>query len=262
MTTKFIAITGPKKSGKTTTIENLVPLLVKKNFKVGTVKVAFKEVSIDVNQEHYDVVRIRKGKPTKTMFKSKIETAIFYNEKKSLRDALKDFGKGLDFVLMEGFPEDFDGFPQIALLKESNKEKEIINEFTVAITSIPEFSIISENRLYCNFEKLLDFVEKKALPLIPNLNCGHCGFNDCITFVKEIIKGNKKAEDCIIVQSENAHLTMNINEKTIPCNPFVQEILKNTILGIVKSLKIEEKDVSEIDIKILLSNQEAKEIFR
>lgn len=262
MTTKYIAITGSKKSGKSTTIESLVPQLKKKDFKVGTVKIAFKEVSIDVNQEHYDVVRLRKENPTKTMFKSKIETVIFYNEEMTLRDALKDFGKGLDFVLIEGFPADFEGFPQIALLKEANKEKEIINDYTVAITSIPEFSVKSDNDLFCDFEKLADIVEKKSLPLIPNLNCGHCGFDDCKELVKEIVRGNKTTEDCIIVQSENAHLSMKINEKTVPCNPFVQEIFKNTILAIVKSLKIEEKDVSEIDIKILLSSKDEKEIFR
>ena len=73
--------------------------------------------------------------------------------------------------------------------------------------------------------------------------------------------GNNKIEDCIIVQSEKAHLVLQLNEKNIPCNPFVQEVLKNTILGIIKTLKIEEKEISEIDIKILVNSKETKEIF-
>ena len=76
---KYMAITGMKKAGKTTTIEFLVEKMRSK-YKIGTVKIAFKDVSIDVEQEHYDIVRMRKKKPTKTLFKSKSETAIFFNE--------------------------------------------------------------------------------------------------------------------------------------------------------------------------------------
>ena len=36
-------------------------------------KEAFRDVSIDIEQEHYDVVRLRQNKPHKTLFKSKIE---------------------------------------------------------------------------------------------------------------------------------------------------------------------------------------------
>ena len=72
MVTKYIGITGPKKSGKTTTIEHIIPKLIEKGYKVGTVKIAFREVSIDVNKEHYDVIRLRQNKPHKTLFKSKI----------------------------------------------------------------------------------------------------------------------------------------------------------------------------------------------
>jgi len=261
MVTKFIGITGSKKSGKTTTIEYLTPKLIEKGLNVGSVKIAFKDVNIDVNKEHYDVERLRNAKSVKTLFKSRIDTTIFYNKVMTLREALKEFSKGLDLVLIEGFQEDLIGFPQIAMLKEKNQEKEIINDYTVAISSIPEFSIESKKDNFVNFNKLVDIIEKKALPLIPSLDCKHCGYENCITLVKEIIKGNNKIEDCIIVQSEKAHLVLQLNEKNIPCNPFVQEVLKNTILGIIKTLKIEEKEISEIDIKILVNSKETKEIF-
>ncbi|MCK5183534.1 MAG: molybdopterin-guanine dinucleotide biosynthesis protein MobB, partial [Candidatus Heimdallarchaeota archaeon] len=109
MLTRFIGITGPKKTGKTTTIEALVPILQKENLRIGTVKVAFRDVSIDVNQEHYDVVRHRQSSPKLTLFKSGIETVIFRNEKHSLREALKIISKDLDIVLLEGFKEDLEG---------------------------------------------------------------------------------------------------------------------------------------------------------
>ncbi len=85
MVTKYLGITGPKKSGKTTTIETIVPKLIEKGYKVGTVKIAFKAVSIDVNKEHYDVVRLRENKPHKTLFKSRPGSRLQVNKHRRYR---------------------------------------------------------------------------------------------------------------------------------------------------------------------------------
>ncbi|MFW9924976.1 MAG: molybdopterin-guanine dinucleotide biosynthesis protein B, partial [Candidatus Thorarchaeota archaeon] len=154
MKTRFIAITGVKKAGKTTTIEYLIPKIIAKGYKVGVAKIAYKPVSIDVNQEHYDVIRLRKAKPTKTLFKSKIETTIFFEDELTLRQALSEFGKGLDIVLLEGFPDDFIGFPQIAILKDNTEINDVKNEFTVALSSIPEFSLKITDPLFIEFSTL------------------------------------------------------------------------------------------------------------
>ena len=260
MLTKFIGISGMKKAGKTTTVETLVPNLKKLGFKVGTVKVAFKEVSIDINNEHYDVIRHRKVHPEKTLFKSSIETTIFINDKLSLRQSLSIFGKDLDIVLIEGFKENLIGIPQIVLLKEKNKETEFVDDYTVAISSIPEFNIQSSDKRYVAFEKLAEIVVEKSMPLFPELDCNHCGYETCNSLVKAIISGEKNVTDCYVMETEISDLLLKVNDKIIPCNPFVRTILKNTIIGVLKAIKIEEDDFSEIDIKILLDKDAREEL--
>ena len=259
MLTKFLGISGPKKAGKTTTIEALTPKLLASGLKVGTVKIAFKDVTIDVNQEHYDVVRLRKAHPTKTLFKSRIDTTVFYNEELSLREALLEFGRGLDIVLIEGFKEDLIGIPQIVLLKEEGQEADFVDGFTVAVSSIPEFSIRSNHENFVVFEKLAELVEESALPVFPSLDCKHCGFDTCNQLIQEIVAGRKQVNDCYVLELEGAELLLKVNNKNIPCNPFVRTLFRNTILALVKSIRLEEKDPREIDLKLLIRKEELEE---
>ncbi|MGC9779219.1 MAG: molybdopterin-guanine dinucleotide biosynthesis protein B [Candidatus Heimdallarchaeota archaeon] len=258
MLTRFIGITGLKKSGKTTTIETIVPKLAEKGLRVGTIKVAFKDVSIDVNQEHYDVIRHRNSKPKITMFKSNKETVVFYNDEMNLRDSLKILGKNLDIVLIEGFKENLKGLPQITLLKEEGQEKEFTSDYTVAISSIPELSIKSRHKLFVDFDNLADVAEKTALPLFPELNCKHCGYDTCDLLMKEVIAGKKAVEDCYILGYENSEVQLKVNDNVIPCNVFVQDIFKNVITGVLTTLKLEEMELTNVEINISYKSKKEK----
>ncbi len=260
MLTKFIGISGAKKSGKTTTIEKLVPKLNDLGYKIGTVKIAFKDVTIDVNNEHFDVIRHRKAKPAKTLFKSSIDTTVFINNDLTLRESLRGFGKDLDIVLLEGFKENLVGFPQIVLLNEKGQESKVVDEYTVAISSIPEFSLKSSDMRFVSFDNLTEIVVEKSMPLFPELDCKHCGYDDCNSLIKDIILGKKKVLDCYVLETEISDLLLQVNNKIIPCNPFVRTILKKVIIAVLQSIKIEEDDFSEIDIKILLDKKEREDM--
>ncbi|NHJ41377.1 MAG: hypothetical protein FK731_15205 [Asgard group archaeon] len=259
MKTKLIGISGPKKSGKTTTIEFLVSKLTDLGFRVGTVKIAYRDVKLDIKKEHYDVERQRNAKPMKTMFKSKSETAVFLNEEHSLRSALLKFSEGLDFILVEGFKENLIGYPQLVLLNEKNQENDYTDEFTSIISSIPEFSIYSNHSKFIPFNKLVDAVFEKSLPIFPELNCGHCGYKTCNELIKEIIQGNKKIQDCYVIENENKDVILEINNEHVACNPFVQTIIKNIMMGFLSSLKIEVESIKEANIKISFNKTEDKD---
>jgi molybdopterin-guanine dinucleotide biosynthesis protein B len=246
--TKIIGISGPKKSGKTTTLEFLVPKLKEKNLRVGTVKVAYKDVSIDINQEHYDVARHREAKPEKTLFKSSIDTTYFINKKQTLRDALKIFSQGLDIILIEGFKENLVGIPQIVLLKDVNQESDFCDGFTAVVSSIPEFSINSTHKKFIHYEKLPDIIVNKALPLFPNLDCTHCGYETCNELVQAIINKEKSITDCEVFQEEKGNVILKIDQKNVPIKPFVQDVLINVMTGIILSLNLENQDFSQVDI--------------
>ena len=258
MLTRFIGITGPKKSGKTTTIEALVPILQKENLRIGTVKVAFRDVSIDVNQEHYDVIRHRQSSPKLTLFKSGIETVIFRNEKHSLREALKIISKDLDIVLLEGFKEDLEGIPQITMLNKAGQEKEFVDDYTVALSSIPEFSIKSKHGLFIQYDKLADLVKEKALPLFPELDCEHCGYSTCQEFMIEVIRGKRSLKDCEVLGFEDSFVILKANDKIVPCKPFIQDLIKNVVSGILVSLKVEEEELSSVELQISYEREKVK----
>jgi len=257
--TRYIGITGLKKAGKTTTIESLVPELVKRNYRVGTVKVAFKEVSIDVNNEHYDVIRHRKSGPLKTLFKSSIETVFFENERASLRSALQQLSPGLDLVLIEAFPKSLIGIPQIALLKEQGQEESVTTDYTVALSSIPEFSVKSKDEKFIPFEQLAEVVITKALPLTPNLNCKYCGFNTCLAFYKEVIAGRKELATCEIFSQEASQFELKVNDKVVPCKLFVQDVITGVVTAILKTLKVEDKHPKTVELKFTLKQGEDDE---
>ncbi|MBD3191330.1 MAG: hypothetical protein GF308_11835 [Candidatus Heimdallarchaeota archaeon] len=254
--TKFLGISGAKKAGKTMTIEYLTPILAKKGLVIGTIKIPFKAVEVDVNKEGYDIIRLRKSSSKKTLFKSSVDTTIFYNEELTQREAFEEFSRDLDLVLIEGFKEDLEGIPQIVLLKEKNQEEKYTDEYTTAISSIPEYDVKSSHPNFVPFNRLAEIVEEKALPLFPDLNCGHCGYDNCNQLVKAIIAGEKDVDDCEILRQKTQEFTLKINNREIPCNPFVRTIFKNVILGVVKSLKMDSKKIELISLNFLNKKSE------
>ena len=56
----------------------------------------------------------------------------------------------------------------------------------------------------------------------------------------------------LLVQENRAEgsVSLNINKETVPLNTFVQSIFKNVILGVVATLRKEDKELEEIEIKV------------
>ncbi len=68
--------------------------------------------------------------------------------------------------------------------------------------------------------------------------------------MKGKIKGNANATIC---KSESDEVLLKIDDQMIPLNPFVRSFVKETIHGMVKSLKTDEfgvKDFEKIEILI------------
>ena len=100
------------------------------------------------------------------------------------------------------------------------------------------------------FNELTEAVLVKSLPLSPDLNCEHCGFDNCNELIKQIIKESKTIHDCYVIENENQEVILEVNNNQISCNPFVQTIIKNVMLGFLSSLKVGEESIKEAKIKI------------
>ncbi|GAG44320.1 unnamed protein product, partial [marine sediment metagenome] len=96
-----------------------------------------------------------------------------------------------------------------------------------------------------DIKKIAEVAINKSFKL-PNLNCGECGYQDCYGLAQEIVKGNKTSDDCPSLEPSTL---VKVNGKIVPMNPLISKIIKNTIIGLLSSLKGFIKGDIEIEIK-------------
>lgn len=92
---------------------------------------------------------------------------------------------------------------------------------------VPVFNIQED------IERIADLVEGQAFKL-PNLNCGDCGCESCYELAREIIRGKKNLEDCPALKPETQ---ITLNGKVFALNPFISQMIRGTITGMLSSLK-------------------------
>ncbi|MGC8693994.1 MAG: (Fe-S)-binding protein, partial [Thermoplasmata archaeon] len=77
---------------------------------------------------------------------------------------------------------------------------------------------------------------EKIVKKLPNFNCGECGFKTCRDLAEKILNNERRLEDCRYYNPE-AVMHIEVNGREIYLSPFVQNIVKNTITGMLSSLK-------------------------
>jgi len=81
------------------------------------------------------------------------------------------------------------------------------------------------------------------------------------TFKPDDVSGIADFIEQLLVQGsgEENLVTLIINEKSVPLNAFVQGILKNVILGVVATLRRQDKELKQIEV-VIKNAGEAKDI--
>jgi len=253
----LIAVIGSSRSGKTATIEELTKELVKRGYKVGTIKhIPIPKFTIDTPKKDtwrhakagatfvisvapHEITTIRKGDKTK----------FGWNDLQSL------IKKGeVDVIIAEGFRELVkadEQIPKIIVLKTKNEAVDAIKECKniLAIVGfkpqkLPSFQRSSYFKAPNKLRELADLVESQLKPQLklrdwlqklPGLDCGLCGFNSCLELAKAIVERRSTIEKCRTLERKT--VTIKIDDKTIPMNPFVQDVARSIVLGFVSILK-------------------------
>lgn len=239
---RVIGIIGYKKSGKTTLILKLSEELIKRGFKIAVVKHVSKDLDLIIS----DTSKYQKIVPQIAAISPK-EAVIFLKNKKNLEEIIKYFEA--DIVLIEGFKKE-KSFPKIVCLREESEKTELFDGLQLATA---DFVFKETKEKLCDFNILNDEDIKKIAELIinrsfklPNLNCGECGYQDCYSLAREIVKENKTINDC---PSLEPSISVKVNGKTMSINPFIAKITENTITGLLSSLKGFNRGDIEIKIK-------------
>lgn len=229
---KVLGIVGTQNTGKTTLVTLIVSELVKRGYNVGTVK----HTHHDFDLEGKDTWKHRQA-GAELVVGSGERTFFLLNERMDLEKIIKkiEFLKELDFVIVEGFK--FVSYPKISTT-------EVKDDYT--IKNVDVFNLKDED-----ITSLVDLIEKRTYGFISNTDCGNCGYNTCTEMAKGIVKGDISEEKCKMKKFSEVKLF--IEDKNIPLNPFVQDILKKGILGMLKTLKTDENGVHG-KVELLIRN--------
>ena len=233
---KAVGVIGYKKSGKTTVVMRLSQELSQMGYSVAILK----HVSGDIDFPHTDTSKFRTHAAFVSAISSK-ESEIILKGRKRIEDILTYVD--CDIVLIEGFKKE-KTFPKIVCIRNKGEESELFDGlqlFTASFNKdISEFSIENDDHV----KKMAAIVSEKSFKL-PNLNCGHCGYESCFDLAKEIVKGKKSIANCV---SLNPPISIKVDGTEFPLNPFMSNLFKNSFSAMLSSLKGFKKGRIEIDI--------------
>lgn len=253
MKVPVVAVLGRKDSGKTLVIENLVRELEKRGFRVATAKhVNLEGFSLD--EEGRDTWRHAEAGANPVVSVSDVETAILIRDgmgKFSL-DSLFRFISEIDMVLLEGFSklvlenEEVSKIFCVRSQEEYEGYRESVKGETLAFCSRrtlkgPILRITEDWKPL--LKKVLNFIKRarmvtKILEALAGLDCGKCGYKTCQELAVAVYVGKAKLKDCLPLKLKPRLATrVIVNGVGVPIQPFVSKIIRNSILGMVSSLK-------------------------
>jgi len=233
---KAVGVVGYKKSGKTMLIIRLAQELSGMGYSAAILKHA----SGNIDFPSSDTSKFRAHAAFVSAISSK-ESEIILKGRKRIEDILTYVD--CDIVLIEGFKKE-KTFPKIVCIRNKGEESELFDGlqlFTASFNKdISDLTIENDDHV----KKMAAIVSEKSFKL-PNLNCGHCGYESCFDLAKEIVKGKKSIADCV---SLNPPISIKVDGTEFPLNPFMSNLFKNSFSAMLSSLKGFKKGRIEIDI--------------
>lgn len=231
---KIVSVAGTKKTGKTTLVTRLVRELVKRGFRVGTIKNAHRKLDI----EGKDTWKHRKAGAHLVVGVGE-ETVFIVDEALELDDIILKMEclGDLDFLVIEGFKKS--PYPKITT-------SDLPGPLVLARVDV---ETVDEDELMA----LADLVETRTFGLLANMDCQECGFSSCQEMSEAVVRGETSEDVCVMKKMENVVLF--IDQKKVPLNPFVQKFVKNTFMGMVSSMKVDVDEIQDKKIELLIQNE-------
>jgi molybdopterin-guanine dinucleotide biosynthesis protein B len=201
--TPVISFIGKSNSGKTTFLEKLIPELVKRGYKVGTIKHDTHNV-LKIDREGKDSYRHKKAGAVTTILSSQDTLAVIrdVDEDIPIEELCIQYGDGVDIILAEGYKKG--GHPKIEVTEEK-----------------------SQAELFCH-------KDKKIIALISdnnyNVNLPVFRRDDTVGVANFIIQGYLKG-------GKVRYFSLEVNSNPVILKPFIENLLRGAIKGVISSLK-------------------------
>ncbi|KAF5411194.1 MAG: molybdopterin-guanine dinucleotide biosynthesis protein B [Euryarchaeota archaeon] len=231
-----IGVVGYHNTGKTTLICKLIERLREQGYSVSTIKnIPKDEFYMDV--EGKDTWKHGESGARVVVASTSDETAFIMKTGMPLEDILRitDSMTAPDVILVEGHKTE--AIPKIVLGEMPIEGEDDVRRYDPATD---------------DFENLLSYIietieVKKVFNRLPGMNCGKCGYGDCMGMAVAIFRGEKAISDCLM---QGGFMRATVDGKEIPMGPFVQDIVSKTVFGMVASLKGVDYTTIDADITI------------
>lgn len=255
---KVLSVVGFTQSGKTTTIEEIIKELRKRRYSVGSLKdIHFEDFKMDTDATNTH--RHREAGAQLVTARGLYETDILFQEHRDIYEILRFYDH--DYVILEGVQEG--NFPKIVAASNEEDIEKKWDKKTFLVSgkiadTISEYKGLKAISGLKDIEGLVDLIEEEVFDYLPNYSkkcCGLCGYS-CEEMAENIIAKNKTRNDCLL---SSKSIQLKINDKAISMVPFVQDILRNNILAIVKELDGYQHN-SKIEINIGMVHEKKNEL--
>ena len=233
---KVASIVGKKNTGKTSLTVRVIGELTKRGYNVASIK--HSHHSIEMDKENTDTWKHKQAGANLVVG---VGSTTFFNVRKEydlnrILYLLKHFDD-FDFVIIEGYKSY--NYPKIIT------SPEVRDEYT--IKEVDSFTIDDEG--IC---ELADLIEQRGHDIVDTLFANNCGFNDGEAIAREIRNGKLTTSELDEVQSY-----LSIDEKVVGLNRFVSDYLKQSLLGVISTLNLDDYDVSDVDkIELIVPNSQ------
>lgn len=137
-------------------------------------------------------------------------------------------------------------YPQVAIAADEDELSTLKTSFTVGSFLVQDQFVLSAE----NINTLKEIMTSDALTRLPQLNCGHCGFDSCAMMLEAIIQGKRTLDDCEPMRPQKWLVSLQVNGKEVPLVHFVQDMLRESLIGAVKTLKGVELPVKELTFQV------------
>lgn len=231
---QVVSVVGKKNSGKTSLTIKIIEALKRRGYKVATIKHSHHTMEMD--KENTDTWR---HKQAGSQLIVGVGSTTFFNVKQDMDLErllfLIKIMDDVDFVVIEGFKKY--NYPKIAT------SPDVVDEYT--IKEVNSFEITPEE-----VEELINLIEVKGYDIINTLYNDNCGYNEGDSIAKDIINGKLDLSDL-----DSIDVSLSVDGKVVGVNEFVSDFIKQTVLGMLKTLNLEKFNAKSLNkVELLIKN--------
>jgi molybdopterin-guanine dinucleotide biosynthesis protein B len=220
---KAIALIGNKKSGKTSLALELCAYFQTQGLKVAAAKYS----SHGFERQDTDTARLLEQAQAVVGISPR-ESQVIWPRKRFLLDLVPLLQA--DVLVVEGGRE-LSVMPRILLPRNGGQEDRPLD---------PELALAAWKRtpggdlpVIDNVQDLGRLVLERGF-LLPGLDCGSCGREDCGQLARDIVHKKASPDDCQALQGT---MSVRVNGQPLGLNPFVESIISGGIKGMLAQLK-------------------------